>query len=94
MTESVDDIKARRAARRAAERGATKTQPDTEYALVRSPRVEVEPGKMQATVSIVKNDGTFDFTDYRFLRMSPSASVPVEEWVYKDELELYQRVNK
>lgn len=93
MTESVEEIKARRAARREAERASTKTKPSTEYVLVRSKRNEVEPGRMSATVSIIKNDDGFDFTDYRYWRMSPSASSPVEEWVHKDELELYQHVS-
>lgn len=50
-----------------------------------------DQGISQTTVSIVTKDA-FDFTDYRFFRISEASHVePVEEWVHKDELELYQR---
>jgi len=86
---TAEDIKARRAARRLAER--SKTEPGTQHVLVRTKRMLNDQGISQTTVSIVTKDA-FDFTDYRFFRISEASHVePVEEWVHKDELELYQR---
>lgn len=63
-------------------------KPKTEYVLVRGSR-NAQP----MVVQIVMNDGSFDFTDYRYYKMSPMSSPqnPVEEWVYKDDLKLYKQ---
>lgn len=86
------DIRARRAARRATERGLEKTIPGTQHVLVRSKREDID-GVVHASVSIVDRD-SFNFTDYRFFRISPASHAEaVEEWVHKDELEYYQRTS-
>lgn len=63
------------------------TTPLTEFVLVRDKRVD---GAVK--VRIVRNDGSFDFADYCFLRMSTASAAPVEEWVHVDELEMYKAV--
>lgn len=85
----IDRIKAERKARRAAAQEVASadsvSSPKTEYVLVRTSR-SIQP----ITVSIVRNDGSFDFTDYRFYRMSPANTMhAVEEWVFKDDLQWY-----
>ena len=67
-----------------------KTRPETEFVLVRTPRI-AQPSE----VTILKNFGEgFDFSNYSFWRLSPSAkTVPMEEWVLTAELELYERTN-
>ena len=62
-------------------------KPDTDFAIVRGPR-NIQP----MIISIQKKD-EFDFTDYRYLKMNRlyRRESPVEEWVFKDDLELYQK---
>lgn len=70
----------------AADRAARK--PKTEYVLVRSNR-NVQP----ILVQVVPNDGSFDFKDYRYYKMSEASQFPMEEWVYKDDLKLYKQAS-
>lgn len=63
----------------------TPRKPKTDHVLVR--------GNRQSTfgqVHIVTNDGSFDFTDYRYLRMSEMSGPRTEEWVHKDDLKFYK----
>lgn len=64
-------------------------KPKTDFVLVRKPRDE----QGHIVVSIVQAS-TFDFTDYRYLRMCPSSDQPVEEWVHKSELKAYKAASK
>ena len=56
----------------------------SKFALVRSNRSE-----QPMTVSVVKKEG-FDFTNYRLLCTVPDKAWD-EEWVWKDDLALYQK---
>jgi len=69
------------------------TLPETEFVLVRNKReenaVDAFGQNYSCHVQIVRNNGKFDFSDFRYLRMSNKGSY--EEWVHKDELDMYQK---
>ena len=62
--------------------------PQTDFILVRGPRTD---NPTEIVVSIQRNNGKFDFSDYSFLRMRPNSKDPVEEWVPTKELDLYKK---
>ena len=66
-------------------------KPQTDFILVRGPRSHNDK-PIGIVVSIQRNDGKFDFSDYSFLRMVPDATAPMEEWVSTKELEVYKKV--
>ena len=68
--------------------------PNTEFVLVRGPRTDEDGNPCEIFVRVVRNNGTFDFTDYSFLRLSSTAKSDMEEWVPTKELQLYQKVIK
>ena len=68
--------------------------PNTEFVLVRGPRTDEDGNPCEIFVRVVRNNGTFDFTGYSFLRLSTTANSDMEEWVPSKELELYQKAFK
>lgn len=64
-------------------------KPKTEYALVREARTDKDGNKIEIVIHIVKSE-KFDFTDYSFLRMSPTSKLGLEEWVPTKELDYYK----
>jgi len=64
--------------------------PQTDFILVRGPRTDSKGNPIEIVVSIHRNNGKFDFSDYSFLRMRPDAKDPMEEWVPTKELDLYK----
>jgi len=67
-------------------------KPQTDFVLVRGPRTDDTGNPIGVVVSIQRNNGKFDFTDYSFLRMKPDTTAPMEEWVPTKELHLYKKV--
>ena len=67
--------------------------PQTDFVLVRGPRTDDNDNPIEIVVSIQRNNGKFDFSDYSFLRMKPDAIAPMEEWVSSKELDLYKKVS-
>jgi hypothetical protein len=65
--------------------------PQTDFILVRGPRTGDNGNSIQISVSIQRNNGKFDFTNYSFLRMRPDTEGPMEEWVPTKELDLYKK---
>jgi hypothetical protein len=65
--------------------------PQTDFILVRGPRTDDNNNPIEIGVSIQRNNGKFDFSDYSFLRMRPDAKDPMEEWVPTKELHLYKK---
>jgi hypothetical protein len=65
--------------------------PQTDFILVRGPRTDSTGNPIQIVVSIQRNNGKFDFSDYSLLRMRPDAKDPMEEWVPTKELDLYKK---
>jgi hypothetical protein len=65
--------------------------PQTDFILVRGPRTDSTDNPIEIVVSIQRNNGKFDFSDYSFLRMRPDAKDPMEEWVPTKELDLYKK---
>ena len=65
--------------------------PQTEFVLVRGPRTDDNNNPIEISVSIQRNNGKFDFSDYSFLRLKPNGKDPVEEWVTTKELDLYKK---
>ena len=65
--------------------------PQTDFILVRGPRTDSTGNPIEIVVSIQRNNGKFDFSDYSFLRMRPGAKDPMEEWVPTKELHLYKK---
>ena len=65
--------------------------PQTDFILVRGPRTGDSGNSIQVSVSIQRNNGKFDFTNYSFLRMRPDTKGPMEEWVPTKELDLYKK---
>ena len=65
--------------------------PQTDFILVRGPRTDSTGNPIEIVVSIQRNNGKFDFSDYSFLRMRPNAYDPMEEWVPTKELDLYKK---
>jgi hypothetical protein len=65
--------------------------PQTDFILVRGPRTDSTGNPIEIEVSIQRNNGKFDFSDYSFLRMRPDAKDPMEEWVPTKELDLYKK---
>jgi len=61
-------------------------KPETEYVLIRTSRYK-SILKLFVTKSV-----DFDFTGYSFWRMSPDSTIPIEEWVPSDELEIYKKI--
>ena len=66
--------------------------PQTDFILVRGPRTDDNNNPIEIGVSIQRNNGKFDFSDYSFLRMRPDAKDSMEEWVPTKELDLYKKV--
>lgn len=66
-------------------------KPQTDFVLVRGPRIHND-NPIGINVSIQRNNGKFDFSDYSFLRMVPDATAPMEEWVPTKELDVYKKV--
>ena len=66
--------------------------PQTEFVLVRGPRTDDNNNPIEISVSIQRNNGKFDFSNYSFLRMKPDATAPMEEWVSTKELDLYKKL--
>ena len=66
-------------------------KPQTDFVLVRGPRT-YNDNPIGIVVSIQRNNGKFDFSDYSFLRMVPDSTDPMEEWVPTKELDLYKKV--
>jgi len=66
--------------------------PQTDFILVRGPRTDDNGNNIQISVSIQRNNGKFDLTNYSFLRMRPDTKGPMEEWVPTKELDLYKKV--
>ena len=65
--------------------------PQTDFILVRGPRTDSTGNPIEIVVSVQRNNGNFDFSDYSFLRMKPNSKGPVEEWVPTKELDLYKK---
>ena len=65
--------------------------PQTDFILVRGPRTDNNDNPIEIGVSIQRNNGKFDFSDYSFLRMRPDTTAPMEEWVPTKELHLYKK---
>jgi hypothetical protein len=65
--------------------------PQTDFILVRGPRTDDNGNSIQISVSIQRNDGKFDLTNYSLLRMRPDTKGPMEEWVPTKELDLYKK---
>ena len=65
-------------------------KPQTDFVLVRGPRSHNDK-PIGIVVSIQRNDGKFDFSDYSFLRMKTDTTAPMEEWVPTKELDLYKK---
>ena len=66
--------------------------PQTDFVLVRGPRTDDTGNPIEIVVSIQRNNGKFDFSNYSFLRMNTDATVPMEEWVSTKELDVYKKV--
>ena len=65
--------------------------PKSNFILVRGPRHDEDGNRIDLVVSIIRNDGTFDFSSYSFLRMRPASDeYPIEEWVPTKELDIYK----
>jgi hypothetical protein len=65
--------------------------PQTDFILVRGPRTDDNGNSIQISVSIQRNDGKFDLTNYSLLRMRSDTKGPMEEWVPTKELDLYKK---
>ena len=52
--------------------------PQTDFVLVRGPRTDDTGNPIEIVVSIQRNNGKFDFSNYSFLRMSTDATVPMK----------------
>ena len=65
--------------------------PQTDFILVRGPRTDDHDNPIEIVVSIQRNNGKFDFSDYSFLRMKSNSKDLVEEWVPTKELDLYKK---
>lgn len=65
--------------------------PQTDFILVRGPRTDSTGNPIEIVVSVQRNNGKFDFSDYSFLRMKPNSKDPIEEWVPNKELDLYKK---
>jgi hypothetical protein len=65
--------------------------PQTDFILVRGPRTDDNGNSIQISVSIQRNDGKFDLTNYSLFRMRPDTKGPMEEWVPTKELDLYKK---
>ena len=66
--------------------------PQTDFILVRGPRTDDNGNSIQISVSIQRNNGKFDLTNYSLLRMGPLYTQgPMEEWVPTEELDLYKK---
>lgn len=63
--------------------------PKTDFVILRTSRSI--PGT-PINVSVIRNNGNFDFTGYSYWR-TRGEKIPMEEWVPSDELELYQRTS-
>ena len=63
--------------------------PNTDFVMVRTPRVKNKDGDINMEVKIVRNNGKFDFSDYSYLRMQ---SESIEEWVPTAEIDTYKKV--
>ena len=66
-------------------------KPQTDFILVRGPRTDSTGNPIEIGVSIQRNNGKFNFSDYSFLRMIPNCNYPVEEWVPTKELDVYKK---
>ena len=66
--------------------------PQTDFVLVRGPRTDDTGNPIEIVVSIQRNNGKFDFSNYSFLRMNTAATIPMEEWVSTKELDVYKKV--
>lgn len=66
-------------------------KPQTDFVLVRGPRTDDNDNPVEIVVSIQRNNGKFDFSNYSFLRMIPDATDPMEEWVPTKELDVYKK---
>ena len=64
-------------------------KPQTEFILVRGPRTDSTGNPIATVVSIQRNNGKFDLSDYSFLRMGKDGAL--EEWVPTKELDLYKK---
>jgi hypothetical protein len=65
--------------------------PTTDFVLVRGPRTDEDDNPIDIHIRVIRNNGTFDFTDYSFLRLSKTANSEMEEWVPTKELHLYKK---
>ena len=65
--------------------------PQTDFILVRGPRTDNTGNPIEIVVSVQRNNGKFDFSDYSFLRMKSNSKDPIEEWVPTKELDLYKK---
>ena len=66
--------------------------PQTDFILVRGPRTDDTGNPIEISVSIQRNNGKFDFSEYSFLRMNSHTPAPMEEWVPTKELDVYKKV--
>ena len=63
--------------------------PQSDFILVRGPRTDNSGNPIQSVVSIQRNNGKFDLSEYSFLRRGTNG---LEEWVPTKELDLYKKV--